>query len=85
MHHQADEFAGFVERRFATGEQIATVPDNFGDHVDQQDPPGDSLARGQRGSQQDQDECPGEAGVRKVEQVVVDELGRDADQGPDER
>ena len=55
------------------------------DHVAQQHHPGNALAGRQRRGQQCEHERPGDAGVRKVEEVVVDELPRDLDQPPDQR
>ena len=71
--------------RFVAGDQVDDVPADGRDHVEDQNPPGDAFAGGQRRRQQGQHERPREAGVGEVEDVVVDELARLLDEPPDAR
>ena len=82
VERQADQFTDVIGVGSVAGDQVGDVPDDRGDHVEQQNPPGDPLAGGQRRGQQGQHERPGEAGVGEVEDVVVDELPRNPDEPP---
>ena len=83
MEDEPDEFADVVHHRLTAGDQGTDVPHDRGDHVATRNPPGDAFAGREGRGEQGQDEGPREAGVREVEDVVVDELARFLDEPPD--
>ena len=77
MQNQAQRFTELIDAGCVAGREVADVPACSEDQVERQDPPGDPLMGRQRGGEQCEHDGPREAGVREVEDVVVDEFPRD--------
>ncbi len=83
---ESDHLADVVQEPVSLpATRSTTFQTDRGDHVEDEDPPGDPLACRERRREQGQHERPREAGVGEVEDVVVDELARHPDDQPDQR
>ena len=82
---QAHEFAQILEAAAIPLKQRRDIEADRDHQDDHQHPPGDALTCGQRAGHYCERKRPGEAGVGKVEQVVVDELPWHPGEVPDRR